>query len=220
VVPSAFRISVLSVAKTDKYINDLYYFQLIIYTIYIIILISFNLKGSVVKSTEQNAQVPTEVAATPEKTARASRGGGVKNVAVKKTAVNQAALVAKKAKADVAVVTNAKRANQQGKVVPTVKVKAPVKAKSASKPKATESAATEGKAKVKKDVLVRDSFTMPQSEYQVLSLVKKACLQAGIEIKKSELLRIAVVQLVGLSVAKIATLQKGLNKIQAGRPKK
>ena len=186
---------------------------------------SFNLKGSDMKSTEQNAQAPTEVAAAPEKKARVSTAVATKKTAVKTTAVKKAvvkktAVVAKKVKADAAVVTNAKRANQQGKAVPAVKVKAQVKAKSAAKPKATESVATAGKAKVKKDVLVRDSFTMPQSEYQVLSLVKKACLQAGIEIKKSELLRIAVVQLAGLSVTKIATLQKGLNKIQAGRPKK
>lgn len=177
------------------------------------------------KSTESNAQAATEVAAAPEKKARvstavAAKKTAVKKTAVKKTAVRKTAVVAKKAKADAAVVTNTKRANQQGKVVPAVKVKAQVKAKSASKPKATESVTTAGKAKVKKDVLVRDSFTMPQSEYQVLSLVKKACLQAGIEIKKSELLRIAVVQLAGLSVTKIATLQKDLNKIQAGRPKK
>lgn len=177
------------------------------------------------KSTEQIAQAPTEVAAAPEKKARVSTAVAAKKVAVKKavvkkTAVKKTAVVAKKAKADAAVATNTKRANQLGKVVPVVKVKAQVKAKPASKPKATESVATAGKTKVKKDVLVRDSFTMPKSEYQVLSLVKKACLQSGIEIKKSELLRIAIVQLAGLSVTKIATLQKGLNKIQAGRPKK
>jgi len=141
------------------------------------------------KSTEQNAQMPTEVAATPAKKARVSTAVAAKKVAVKKTAVKKTAVIAKKAKPS-------------------------------SKPKATESVATAGKAKVKKDVLVRDSFTMPQSEYQVLSHVKKSCLQAGIEIKKSELLRIAVVQLAGLSVTKIAILQKALNKIQAGRPKK
>ena len=146
------------------------------------------------KSTEQNAQVPTEVAATPAKKARVSTAVAAKKVAVKKVAVKKTAV--KKT---------------------TVIEK---KAKSALKPKATESVATAGKAKVKKDVLVRDSFTMPQSEYQVLSLVKKSCLHAGIEIKKSELLRIAVVQLAGLSVTKISALQKGLNKIQAGRPKK
>ena len=172
------------------------------------------------KSTEQNVQAPTEVAVTPEKKARVSTAVAAKKTPVEKTVVKKTAVVAKKAKADAAVATNAERSNQQGKVVPAVKVKVPVKVKSASKLKATESVATVGKAKVKKDVLVRDSFTMPQSEYQVLSLVKKACLQAGIEIKKSELLRIAVVQLAGLSVTKIATLQKGLNKIQAGRPKK
>lgn len=172
------------------------------------------------KSTEQNAQAPTEVAAAPEKKARVSAAVATKKVGVKKTAVKKTAVVARKAKADAAVSTNTKRANQQVKVVPVVKVKAQVKATSASKPRETESVATAGKTKVKKDVLVRDSFTMPQSEYQVLSLVKKACLQSGIDIKKSELLRIAVVQLAGLSIAKIVTLQKSLNIIQAGRPKK
>ena len=145
------------------------------------------------KSTEQNAEVVAEVAVAPEKKARASTKVAVKKVAVKKIA-------AKKITAKKNVVIAKKQLS--------------------SKPKATEPVAVAGKAKVKKDVLVRDSFTMPQSEYQVLSLVKKACLQSGTEIKKSELLRIAVVQLAGLSVAKIATLQQGLNKIQAGRPKK
>lgn len=172
------------------------------------------------KSTEQSAQAPTEIAVTLEKKARVSTTVAAKKTAVKKIAVKKTAVVAKKAKTDAAVATNAKRTNQQDKVVPAVKVKSQVKAKSASKPKATESVAATGKTKVKKDVLVRDSFTMPQSEYQVLSLVKKACLQSGIDIKKSELLRIAVVQLAGLSIAKIVTLQKSLNIIQAGRPKK
>ena len=71
------------------------------------------------KSTEQNAQAPTEVAATPEKKARVSTAVAAKKTAVKKTAVKKAvvkktAVVAKKAKADAAVVTSAKRANQQG----------------------------------------------------------------------------------------------------------
>jgi Tfp pilus assembly protein FimV len=176
--------------------------------------------GSIMKSTEQNAQAPTEIVVTAEKKARASTAVVAKKTAVKTTAVKTTAVAAKKVKADAAVVAKAKRLNQPVEVVPAVTVKAPIKAKSVSKPKAAESVAVAVKAKVKKDVLVRDSFTMPQSEYQVLSLVKKACLQDGIEIKKSELLRIAVVQLAGLSVRKIASLQKGLNKIQAGRPKK
>src|SRR4051794_15023724 len=46
--------------------------------------------------------------------------------------------------------------------------------------------------KVKKPKLVRDSFTMPEAEYQVLGDVKKACIKAGFEVKKSELLRVGV----------------------------
>jgi len=39
--------------------------------------------------------------------------------------------------------------------------------------------------KVKKAKLVRDSFTMPEAEYAVLGQVKRACLKAGVEVKKA-----------------------------------
>jgi hypothetical protein len=32
--------------------------------------------------------------------------------------------------------------------------------------------------------LLRDSFTMPKDEYKPLAEVKRACLKAGIELKK------------------------------------
>lgn len=75
-------------------------------------------------------------------------------------------------------------------------------------------------AKVKKPKLVRDSFTMPQSEYDVLAQVKKACIAAGFEIKKSELLRIGVGMLQKLDVKKIGEAKAGLPALKAGRPSK
>ena len=60
------------------------------------------------------------------------------------------------------------------------------------------------KEKAKKAKLVRDSFTMPETEYAVLSYVKKACLNAGIEAKKSQLLRVGLVL---LSKTDISTLK-------------
>ncbi|WP_229427246.1 hypothetical protein [Massilia atriviolacea] len=73
--------------------------------------------------------------------------------------------------------------------------------------------------KARKAKLVRDSFTMPEQEYAVLGQVKKACLKAGFEIKKSELLRIGVAL---ISDCDIATLQKVLSslpQLKTGRPK-
>ena len=57
--------------------------------------------------------------------------------------------------------------------------------------------------KAVKEKLVRDSFTMPESEYEQLRGAKKACLKAGVDIKKSELLRIGVAM---IGRADVATL--------------
>jgi predicted transcriptional regulator len=79
---------------------------------------------------------------------------------------------------------------------------------------------TQVSPKVKREKLIRDSFTIPESEYVVLSTVKKACLNASIEVRKSDLLRIAIGQLSLMSMAKLTSALNGLTKIQTGRPKK
>jgi hypothetical protein len=74
--------------------------------------------------------------------------------------------------------------------------------------------------KLKKVKQVRDSFTMPETEYEVLGQVKKACLKAGFEIKKSDLLRIGVSLIKNLETGKLKTLLAGLTPLKVGRPKK
>lgn len=74
--------------------------------------------------------------------------------------------------------------------------------------------------KAKKVKLVRDSFTMPGHEYQVLQDIKKAALKAGIELKKSDLLRIGVGMLKNFSVTQLDKARSALTKLRAGRPKK
>lgn len=74
--------------------------------------------------------------------------------------------------------------------------------------------------KIKKPKLVRDSFTMPQAEYDVLAEVKKTCIAAGFEIKKSELLRIGVAMLHKLDTKKINEALLSLTPLKAGRPSK
>lgn len=74
--------------------------------------------------------------------------------------------------------------------------------------------------KLKKPKLVRDSFTMPESEYAALGAVKKACLKAGVEVKKSQLLRIGVALLGKTDVPTLKKLIAGLAPLKAGRPKK
>ena len=98
--------------------------------------------------------------------------------------------------------------------------KLPPKKASVKKIIQAQLAAVQASPKEKKDKLIRDSFTIPESEYVVLSTVKKACLNAAIEVKKSELIRIALGQLGQMSIPKLSSALKGLTKIQSGRPKK
>jgi hypothetical protein len=65
---------------------------------------------------------------------------------------------------------------------------------------------------------VRDSFTMPEDEYAVFGAVKQACLKAGFEVKKSELLRIGVALLGQLDMAALRVVLDRLPLLKTGRP--
>jgi hypothetical protein len=74
--------------------------------------------------------------------------------------------------------------------------------------------------KPKKQKLVRDSFTMPEQEYETLAEMKKNCIKAGISVKKSELLRVAVSLLRKMDVPQVQQALTGLTPVRAGRPSK
>lgn len=108
---------------------------------------------------------------------------------------------------------------------PVVKAVKPVakKAAPAPAPAPVEAAKVEKalKAKaVKKPKVVRDSFTMPQSEYQKIAEIKALCLKAGLQVKKSEVLRAGVIALCAMSEAQLNTALSRLDKIKTGRPNK
>ncbi len=104
------------------------------------------------------------------------------------------------------------------KVAPLAPAAPAAKAPAAKGPAAKPPAVP--KVKVHKPKLVRDSFTMPDDEYAVLGLVKKACLKAGVEVKKSELLRAGVALLKQLDLAALRQVLSGLPQLKTGRPKK
>lgn len=88
-------------------------------------------------------------------------------------------------------------------------VKAVVKA--AKEPKVVK------KAKLK---VVRDSFTMPQSEYLKIAQIKEVGLKAGLQVKKSEVLRAGVIALCAMDDAQLKLALSSLDKIKTGRPNK
>ncbi|PWF49387.1 hypothetical protein C7C56_006965 [Massilia glaciei] len=140
----------------------------------------------------------------------AAKPAAAKPAAVKPAAAKRAPkpAVAKPAAAKPATESTSKAAP---KAAARPAAKAPVKV--------TKAAPEAPKEKPRKAKLVRDSFTMPEQEYAVLGQVKKECLKAGFDIKKSELLRIGVALIRQLDLATLMSVLADLPQLKTGRPK-
>ncbi|MES2039100.1 MAG: hypothetical protein V4495_14805 [Pseudomonadota bacterium] len=156
------------------------------------------------------------VTAATKKVSTVVAGAEKKVVAVKKSPVKPPVVAVKK-KAVSKPVVEAKAAEKAPAKAP---VKAPARAKPSAKTVEVKPLVEVVVEKLKKAKLVRDSFTMPESEYAALGAVKKACLKAGVEVKKSQLLRIGVALLGKTDVPTLKKLIAGLAPLKAGRPKK
>lgn len=96
------------------------------------------------------------------------------------------------------------------------------KAKAApAKSSVTKNVKKAGKNKSKsKEKIVRDSFSMPQSDFKKIAELKQACLKAGVHVKKSELLRAGLQALGKLSAAQLKRAITQLGQTKTVRPKK
>jgi hypothetical protein len=140
-----------------------------------------------------------------------------------KTAGTKATSAAKKAPAKNAAGKKPVATKQSAAPVKTANkpaAKTPEKSAAKTTAAADKPAKPAAKEKAKKAKLVRDSFTMPENEYQVLGDVKKSFLKIGISVKKSELLRAGVALIKAMEIGKLKTVIDGLPPIKAGRPKK
>jgi hypothetical protein len=101
---------------------------------------------------------------------------------------------------------------------------APVSAKKTtkpSKPKPAQRAPTVVAAvePSKKDKLVRDSFTLPREDFELIDTLKDRALDFKRPTKKSELLRAGLQVLAGLDQAALRAALEALRPLKAGRPK-
>jgi len=71
-----------------------------------------------------------------------------------------------------------------------------------------------------KDKLVRDSFTMPRSDFELIALLKERALTFKRPTKKSELLRAGLQALAALNQKQLQTALDSLPLLKSGRPKK
>jgi hypothetical protein len=68
------------------------------------------------------------------------------------------------------------------------------------------------------DKVIRDSFTIPGDEYELISRIKKRCMKAGVSANKSEVLRAGLAALDAMPDRELAKVFESLVKVKTGRP--
>ncbi len=87
-------------------------------------------------------------------------------------------------------------------------------------PVTTKSAQKTGKpSKLKKPRPVRDSFTMPKAEYQLIDLLKGRAAARQRHVKKSEILRAGILALADMPDAQLFAALDAVPVIKTGRPR-
>jgi hypothetical protein len=182
--------------------------------------------------THPDATKKSEAAATVDTAAAAPAATPVAKVVAAVEKVAPAAKPAAKVVAKPAAKTAAKpvakvAAKPAAKVAAKVAVKPAVKsapqaaAAPAVKPAEMPAEMPVGKnLKAKKAKMVRDSFTMPEAEYALIAAVKKRCIAQGVAMKKSEVLRAAIIAFAAQSDAAVTAALRSLDAIKTGRPPK
>ena len=133
-------------------------------------------------------------------------------VAAKRAPVKRAAASATQVAAKTAT-TKSTAAKPAAKKSPVAK--SPV----ARKSPAVKTAAVKP-AKDKKPKLVRDSFTFPKAEYDVLEAMKQRATKLKVTVKKTELLRAGIKSLAALGDAAFLSAIAAVPSLKTGRPAK
>ena len=81
-------------------------------------------------------------------------------------------------------------------------------------------AARRDRERVERDKVVRDTFTMPKSDYAKIAALKQRCLDAGIQVKKSELVRAGLLLLESEPTSRLLAAVSAVETVKTGRPPK
>lgn len=68
------------------------------------------------------------------------------------------------------------------------------------------------------DKVIRDSFTIPGDEYELISRIKKRCMKVGVSASKSEVLRAGLAALNAMPDRELAKVFESLARVKTGRP--
>ncbi|MFM0739581.1 hypothetical protein PQQ51_20255 [Paraburkholderia xenovorans] len=146
------------------------------------------------KSADSAAEPVVEAA---EPVVSAVSAGKKKKDATAKTGAKTAARTAQKATAKTAAKSRAPAATE------ATPAKAPAEAKA---------------KRARKEKVVRDSFTMPKSDYDKIAALKQKCLAAGVSVKKSEILRAGLLLLESAAPKRLLAAVSAVEQVKTGRP--
>ena len=72
--------------------------------------------------------------------------------------------------------------------------------------------------KARHEKVIRDSFTMPTGDYELIGVLKQRCIGLGIAIKKSELLRAGLAAINRLPDRQLTDVVMAVDSVKTGRP--
>ncbi|MBM3361244.1 MAG: hypothetical protein FJY42_01075 [Betaproteobacteria bacterium] len=141
--------------------------------------------------------------------------------ATRKTPARKASASSSTARKSTQPATQVRKAPSPVKVAPGgQKPKSPwATPATAVKPPRSKATQASQASKPKKPKLIRDSFTIPKSEYEAIDALKRRAAAQGRSPKKSELLRAGLMVLAGLSDSAFALALSSVPAIKTGRPK-
>ena len=74
------------------------------------------------------------------------------------------------------------------------------------------------KEQYRKERVIRDSFTLPSRDYELITAVRQRCLNSAVNINKSEVIRAGLYALMEMSEEDLIDLVNNLEKVKTGRP--
>lgn len=86
-------------------------------------------------------------------------------------------------------------------------------------PKAPEEKKPRPKPKPVRPKVIRDSFTLPENDYRLITKIKQECMRSGIDTNKSEIVRAGLKVLADMNRRELQEAFATVDKIKTGRPK-
>jgi hypothetical protein len=166
-------------------------------------------KASRRKSVEKAAAASKTEAAVKEKAAPKAEAVAKEKAAPKSKAAPKQKSAPKEKAADAGVVAAEKPKQAKKETAKKAVAKTDVAKKEVAK-----------KEVAKKEKVVRDSFTMPKSDYAKIAALKQKCLEVGISVKKSEVLRAGLLLLEGATSQRLLAAISAVETVKTGRPAK